>query len=116
MTGEQERPRMLIPIFYDHNSKVKSLVGQEFAAGTLERYETSLKHTKEFIEWKYFITDIDIKKIDHAFITEYEYYLRSVRKCANNTAVKYIKNFKKIIKICLANGWLEKDPFVNYKS
>jgi site-specific recombinase XerD len=42
--------------------------------------------------------------------------LRSVRKCANNTAVKYIKNFKKIIRICISNGWLDKDPFVNYKS
>ena len=42
--------------------------------------------------------------------------MRSVRKCANNTAVKYIKNFHKIINICLANGWLTKDPFANYKS
>lgn len=114
--GHKERPRMLIPIFQDHNRKIKELVGQEFAAGTLERYETSLKHTKSFLEWKYRITDIDIRNIDHAFITEYEFWLRSVRKCANNTAVKYIKNFKKIVKICLANGWLEKDPFANYKA
>jgi site-specific recombinase XerD len=42
--------------------------------------------------------------------------LRSVRKCANNTAVKYIKNFNKIIKLCLANDWLDKNPFANYKS
>jgi hypothetical protein len=39
-----------------------------------------------------------------------------VRKCANNTAVKYIKNFHKVINECLANGWLVKDPFINYKS
>jgi site-specific recombinase XerD len=108
--------RMLIPIFQDHNNKIKSLVGQEYAAGTLERYETSLKHTKEFLQWKYSVSDFDINEIDHAFITDYEYFLRSVRKCANNTAVKYIKNFKKIIRICLANGWLDKDPFANYKS
>ena len=44
--GRKERPRLLIPIFQDHNNKVKSLVGQEFAAGTLERYETSLKWKK----------------------------------------------------------------------
>jgi len=36
--------------------------------------------------------------------------------CSNNTAVKYIKNFNKIIKICLANDWLDKNPFNNYKS
>jgi len=114
--GIEERARMIIPIFQDHNDKIKSLVGQEYAPGTLERYETSLKHTKEFLQWKYSVSDFDITEIDHAFITDYEYFLRSVRKCANNTAVKYIKNFKKIIRICIANGWLEKDPFANYKS
>ncbi|SHI54976.1 site-specific integrase [Flavobacterium haoranii] len=114
--GKKERERTLIPIFIEHNRKIKELVGSEYALGTLERYETSLKHTKAFLQWKYNISDIDITKIDHAFITEYEFYLRTERKCANNTAVKYIKNFHKIINICLANGWLIKDPFANYKS
>ncbi len=116
LTGKKERERMLIPIFQEHNRKIKELVGQEYAPGTLERYETSLKHTKNFLLWKYNLTDINIDKIDHAFIMEYEFYLRSERKCANNTAVKYIKNFHKIINQCLSNGWLNNDPFSNYKA
>ena len=116
LTGSAERPRMLVPIFQDHNNKIKELIGKEYAAGTLERYITSLKHTIAFLGWKFKISDIDIKQNDHAFITDYEFYLRSVRNCSNNTAVKYIKNFNKIIKICLANDWLEKNPFSNYKS
>ncbi|RTZ01345.1 site-specific integrase [Flavobacterium sp. RSP49] len=116
LLGVQERERMLIPIFEEHNRKVEELLGLEYAPGTLERYKTSLKHTKNFLQWKYNLSDIEINKIDHSFVTEYEFYLRSVRKCANNTAVKYIKNFKKIIKICISNGWLDKDPFANYKS
>ena len=116
LLGTKERQRLLIPIFEEHNNKIKELLGIEYAPGTYERYQTSLKHTKDFLNWKYSISDIDITKIDHAFITDYEFYLRSVRKCANNTAVKYIKNFNKIIKLCLANDWLEKNPFANYKS
>ena len=116
LLGVKKKERMLIPIFEEHNRKMKELIGLEFAAGTYERYETSLKHTKDFLSWKYNLSDIVIEKIDHAFITEYEFYLRSERKCANNTAVKYIKNFHKIVNQCLANGWLDKDPFVNYKS
>jgi site-specific recombinase XerD len=116
LLGIKERERLLIPIFTEHNRKIKELVGTEYAPGTLERYVTSLKHTKDFLQWKFRVSDIDIEKIDHAFITEYEFYLRTERKCANNTAVKYIKNFHKIINICLANGWLTKDPFANYKS
>jgi site-specific recombinase XerD len=116
LLGIDERARMLVPIFQDHNNKIKELVGKEYAPGTLERYTTSLKHTIEFMQWKYNVSDIDITKIDHAFITDYEFWLRSVRNCANNTAVKYLKNFNKIIKLCLANDWIDKNPFANYKS
>jgi len=116
LLGVDERARMLVPIFQDHNNKIKELIGKEYAPGTLERYTTSLKHTIEFMQWKYNVSDIDITKIDHAFITDYEFWLRSVRNCANNTAVKYIKNFNKIIKICLANHWIDRNPFANYKS
>ena len=116
LLGLEQRSRMLIPIFQDHNNKIKELVGKEYAPGTLERYKTSLSHTVEFLQWKYKVSDIEITKIDHAFITDYEFWLRSVRNCANNTAVKYIKNFSKIIKICLANNWIDRNPFANYKS
>ena len=116
MLGIETRNRMLVPIFEDHNKKVEALLNEEFAPGTLERYKTSLKHTVDFLQWKYKVSDIDITKIDHSFVTEYEFYLRSVKKCANNTAVKYIKNFGKIIRICIANGWIDKNPFVNYKT
>ena len=114
-TGAGEKQRMLVPIFQKHNDEVAALVPNDFAPGTLERYKTSLSHTTEFIKWKFNISDIDIRDIDHEFITDYDFYLRSVRKCSNNTAIKYLKNFKKIIRICIANGWLDKDPFVKYK-
>jgi site-specific recombinase XerD len=114
--GRTEKPRSLIAIFKEHNHKMEALLGKEYTPGTLCRYKTSLKHTQDFLKWKYNLTDIDIKQVDHAFITEYEFYLRSERKCANNSAVKYIKNFGKIIRICIANRWLAYDPFSNYKN
>ncbi len=116
LMGIDETKRMLIPIFQEHNNRIKELVGKEYAPGTLERYKTSLSHTIEFLKWKYKVSDIEINKIDHSFVTDYEFWLRSVRNCANNTAVKYIKNFSKIIKLCLANDWIDKNPFANYKS
>jgi site-specific recombinase XerD len=113
--GKTEKCMTLIEVFKDHNLKMESLIGSEFKKGTAERYRTSLKHTIDFLTWKYGLIDIEIKKVDYTFISEYDYYLRSVRKCANNSAVKYLKNFGKIIRICLSNGWLSIDPFLNYK-
>lgn len=114
--GKEEKHFFLIDIFKDHNKKMEILIGKEYTKSTFCRYQTSLKHTQSFLKSKYNLSDIDIKKVDHAFIMEYEFYLRSVRKCANNSAVKYIKNFGKIIRICIANRWLAFDPFLNYKT
>lgn len=116
LNGKSENLYTVINVFKEHNNQVAALVGTDFAKGTLERYKTSLKHTQDFIKWKYNANDIDVTEIDHDFIVSYDFYLRSVRKCANNSAVKYLKNFKKIIRICIASGWMINDPFVNYKA
>lgn len=113
--GKEERARTLLSVFEDHNKKMRSLVGQEFEKSTLQRYETCLMHTKEFMQFQYHVSDIPVTKINFAFLNDFEYYLRSVRKCGNNSAIKYIKNLGKIVRICLGNGWLTVDPYVNYK-
>ena len=113
--GKTEKPVMLIDVFKDHNRKVAALVNREFAPATVTRYETTLKHTLEFMQWKYKINDIRVKQIDHRFVSEFDFYLRSVRKCNNNSALKYIKNFGKVVRICLASGWITVNPFLNYK-
>ncbi len=113
--GTHQRERMLIPIYQDHNNKIEELIGNGYAYGTLERFKISLKHLQEFISWKYNLSDISINKVDFAFVTEFEFYLRSVKKCSNNTAVKYVRNFRKIIKICLDNDWLDKNPCSRYE-
>lgn len=112
----EDKKVTLIEIFKDHNSKMKELIGKGFSKGTWERYETSLKHTQSFLKWKFNLSDIDICDINPAFVADYEFYLRKVRDCSNNSAVKYIKNFQKIINICLNNEWMNKNPFIVYKS
>ncbi|HXB42711.1 MAG TPA: site-specific integrase, partial [Puia sp.] len=54
-------------------------------------------------------------KLDHEFITEYEFWLKSARNCSHNTTMKYLANFKKVVLICVKNGWLQRDPFFGYK-
>lgn len=116
--GVEPAQRMLIPIFQDHNNRMSQLIGKEFAKGTLQRYKACLSHLQSFMKEKLKVSDIAIQDIDLAFINDFEFYLRTKKEkpCANNSAVKYIKNFGKIIRICLANRWLNHDPFVGYNS
>ena len=106
---------MLLDVFRDHNDRCHKLAGNGMASATVVRYETSYKHTAAFIKSVYKKEDIPIVDVDHKFITDYEFWLRIERKCNHNSATKYLKNFKKIIRIALANDYISKDPFVNIK-
>jgi site-specific recombinase XerD len=111
--GLDEKFHYLIEIFKEHNEKCKMLENIDFAPGTVEKYENCLKHISNFILTTRGKKDILVSEVNPKFIKDFEFYLKTVRRCCHNTTVKYIKNFKKIIRIALANGWLKVDPFVN---
>jgi integrase len=115
ITGRNRNSKMLLEVFDYHNNQMRELVDIDFAPGTMERYETAKSHTKDFIKWKLGIEDIDVNKLNYEFVTDMEFYLKTVRKCCHNTAIKYISNVKKIVNICVKNGWLQRDPFFGYK-
>lgn len=115
LLGTDDENKHLLEVFRQHNEKMTSLVGVEFAPGTLERYKTSYDHTQSYIRWKYGKEDIEIRKLDYEFISDYDYWFKSVRKCSHNTTVKYLANMKKIVLDCVKKGWLHRDPFLNFK-
>lgn len=86
---------MLLDIFQEHNDKVESLIGKEFAAETLERYRTCKKHVAGFIKKKYKKNYMPVQDVDHKLIMGLEYYLKTTRKSVHNSAIKYITNFKR---------------------
>lgn len=115
-TGRNQAPTiMLLDVFREHNARCHKLAGKDMAPATVTRYETSLKHTANFIRFTYGKDDIPIAEVNHKFITDYEFYLKTELNCCHNTATKYLKNFKKIIRIALANDYIQKDPFANIK-
>jgi site-specific recombinase XerD len=109
-----ERPHLLLEIFQYHNDQVKTLVGKEFAKGTLTKFNTVLNHTRSFLQWKYKLDDIDIRKLDYEFITELEFWYKSVQHVEHNTTMKYIACVKKMAIRALRNGWLQRDPFIGF--
>lgn len=115
LLGQTDEKRQLLKVFEQHNQQMEALVGKEFTAGTMERYRTSLEHTRSFIQWKYKTEDIAISDLDYEFISEYAFWFKTERNCAHNTTLKYLSNLKKIILICLKKGWLAKDPFLEFK-
>jgi site-specific recombinase XerD len=48
-------------------------------------------------------------------ISQYSYYLKSIKDCQYNTTMKYLTYFKKIVLLCVKYGWLDRDPFTAFK-
>lgn len=113
---DAERPRKLIEVFQDHNDKVQALIGVDFRKPTLTKYNSTLKHLKNFLFYKFKVNDLELSRVDNHFITEFSFYLRAKGGCANNSAVKHLKNLGKVMRICVANKWIGLDPFAGHKN
>ncbi|MEZ4968884.1 MAG: site-specific integrase [Flavobacteriaceae bacterium] len=113
--GKDAKLKMLIQLFDEHNQQMEKLVGIEFALGTYKRYHTTRSHVVEYIKSEYRKNDIPVRDVDLKFIKGFEYFLKVTKACNHNSALKYVNNFKKIIRIAVGNDWISKDPFYNYK-
>ena len=114
--GKEGKQKMLLEIFENHNIQVENLIGIDFALNTLKRYKTTKAHLESYILKEYNLEDTPVKSVDYKFIMGFEYYLKTVRNCTHNSAIKYVTNLKKIIRIAYVHDWITKDPFANWKA
>ena len=112
---DQTDRHTLMEVFHAHNKKCRALIGINFAPDTVLRYETCLRLTEEFMRNTYKKEDCYLDEVTKQFVEEFEFYLKTVRKCCHNTTTKYLANFKKIVRIALANGWMKRDPFAQIR-
>ena len=115
LNKSEEKQLRLIEVYKYHNDQFQKLVGIEFAHGTFKKFKSALKSLKDFIEWKFLKKDVYLTEVNHKFITDYEFYLKAIQKLQHNSAMGNIKKLKKVIRQCVANDWLDKDPFRCYK-
>jgi integrase len=101
--------------FQNHNDEMKALLGKGYAKGTLDRFTITKNHLTAFIKFKFNNTDLEFTDLNLEFIKDFEFYLRTVRDCSNNTTLKYIANFKKIVIRAIDKEIIQKDPFKNFK-
>jgi integrase len=113
--GTEEKGHTILEIFQHHNNQVKALIGIEYAEGTMTKFKTVLNHTREFLKWKYKVDDIEVRKLDYDFISDLEFWYKSVQHIDHNTTMKYIACCKKMVIVAMKKGWLTKDPFMGYK-
>ena len=113
--GNNKTNKHIIEMFDEHNGRMEKLVGKDFSFRTLQRYKTTKKHLSTFISDSYRRNDYFVRDIDIQFINSFVYYLKTELGLTHNSALKYLAYLKKIVRVAVSNGWIEKDPFYNFK-
>ena len=113
--GNNEVRKFILGMFEEHNTGMEKLIGKDYSIRTLQRYKTTKKHLAAFIYSSYKLNDFPVKDIDTKFVNAFVYYLKTTQNLTHNSALKYLAYFKKIVRVAFTNGWMEKDPFYNFK-
>ncbi|WP_116789286.1 site-specific integrase [Flavobacterium psychrotrophum] len=106
----------LLEEFTLHNDEMRALVSKgEYAIGTHTHFVIAKGHVKDFIEFKYRAPDIEFRDLNYEFIKDYEFFLKTVKHCNNNTALKHITYVRKMVLRAVHKDILQKDPFASFK-
>ncbi|MDR2917939.1 MAG: site-specific integrase, partial [Tannerella sp.] len=82
---------------------------------TLCKYRRVYTLLAEFVRRKFNRSDIALKEIQPAFITDFEFFLRMDKGCDTNTVWIYMMPLRKMITLAVNHGWLHRDPFWEYE-
>ena len=113
--GVTASAQMLLIVFKRHNEELNLRIGKDISASGVEKYERTRTRLGEFLKYQYNLDDIPFKELNYNLIYSFETYLTTVWNCSVNTTAKYLQQFKHIIALAKNNGWIQSDPFTNFK-
>ena len=111
----RKQERTILQVIQEHNDEANQLIGKDFVEITWRRYETMKRYLGELIKQKYGVDDLPLSNFTGEVIRAYEVYLKTEKDLCQNTLIRYMKALKKITNRCLANDWIQKDPFAGIK-
>jgi len=115
--GIKDAEQTLMKIFEYHTEITKNTL----AESTKRHFRGTEKYFREFLSEALHISDIPLSRLNLKFLTDFEQFIYRKNKtnkfpCKHNSMLKHIVRFRKIVNIAIMNDWLDKDPFMKYKS
>jgi site-specific recombinase XerD len=112
---DDENRKTLLSVFREHNEQCRRLIGVDYEDITVRRYECCARYLGELIKEKYKQDDLLLKEINGEFVRSFEFFMKTGKHCQQNTVIRYMKCFKKIINLAIANEWISHNPFAAIK-
>ncbi|MFK5880405.1 MAG: site-specific integrase [Flavobacteriaceae bacterium] len=115
--GENDNSRTLQNLLDYHTKKTEGIL----AKGTLRNFGVTQGYINKFLNNERNTTDIYLKELDYKFICDFACFLLTYwakghpKALSNNTVMKHIQRFRKIVTLGYHIEWIERDPFVRWK-
>lgn len=115
--GESVDSHTLLELVDYHNTTQATTL----APGTLKNYFTTKRYLERFVKKQFSKSDVDLMRLNFKFITDFEFFLRNFqpidhqRPLDNNGVMKHMERFRKMTSWGIKLGWLNQNPFENYK-
>lgn len=100
--------------FYYDRFAEKVTSGQK-SKHSLKCVHTTREKVKLFLKHQFKRTDMQLREIKPSFAADFEHFLMTHEKGCSNTAMKYIRILKRILKFAVDQGWLTAHPLASFK-
>lgn len=107
--------KTLLEVIKLHNTRMEKLIGKEYTKSTFHKFKEAKMHVEYFLKFTYKKNDILLESIKFNFLNDFDFFLKSEKNHKQITINKTIQRLRKIIKLAIAEGFLERDPFLLYK-
>ena len=111
--GLDEDRKSLFGMFGEHNEICRTLIGTDYLGVTVRRYDSCLRYLKELVLLRYGKENMLLRKVTGELLHDFEFYMKTEKGYQQNTVIRYMKCFKKVINLSLANDWISKNPFAS---
>lgn len=113
--GIAREKKTILQVADYHNERFKEKVdGDKRSGDTLKKWKTTRDKIAAFIKHEFKLPDLPLEKIDYPFAEDFFDYLTLKDGLIDNTAMKYMKNTKQLMKLAVKRKWIDANPIQDY--
>ena len=107
--------KTLLQVIDFHNERFSQKVEKgKRSKGTLKKWLTTRDKIVAFLKPVFNLPDIPLDKIEYAFAEDFFDFMTLTQGIQDNTAMKYLKNTKQVLKLAVQRKWLAVNPLEDY--
>lgn len=116
ITGLDEKAMKLLDLCDQFIEDYKGLIeAKVYGRKTLTRYVSTRNRLSKFLAERYRLQDIPLSDINPKFAKDFDLWLRTTKRLANNTSMKFVRRLKTIYHMAVTNGWVQSDPLASVR-